>query len=108
MIDRSHRVGKKGDDYCRPIICKFTSHRYNIKQRLVKEKKKLSKRRCEAVIFRPVLVPVNVPTKAAHPPFSSTPDAIWPHVKLAFIMLSVSRKPSTSSFALAFCDTAAV
>ncbi|KAK7491816.1 hypothetical protein BaRGS_00016951 [Batillaria attramentaria] len=40
MIDRSHRVGKKGDDFCRPIICKFTSYRY--KQRLLKEKKKLA------------------------------------------------------------------
>nr|KAG5711535.1 hypothetical protein BaRGS_025962 [Batillaria attramentaria] len=40
MIDRSHRVGNKGDDFCRPIICKFTSYRY--KQRLLKEKKKLA------------------------------------------------------------------
>nr|KAG5701922.1 hypothetical protein BaRGS_014987 [Batillaria attramentaria] len=40
MIHRSHRVGKKGDDFCRPIICKFTSYRY--KQRLFKEKKKLA------------------------------------------------------------------
>ncbi|KAK7474612.1 hypothetical protein BaRGS_00034141 [Batillaria attramentaria] len=40
IIDRSHRVGKKYDGYCRPIICKFTAYRY--KQRLIKEKKKLS------------------------------------------------------------------
>ena len=28
-IDRSHRVGRKGD-YTRPIICKFTSHKHKL------------------------------------------------------------------------------
>ena len=38
-IDRSHRVGRKGD-YSRPIICKFTSHK--TKLALLKAKKRLA------------------------------------------------------------------
>ena len=37
-IDRSHRVGRKGD-YIRPILCKFTSHKHKLS--LLRMKKKL-------------------------------------------------------------------
>ena len=39
MIDRSHRVGRESDDFDRPIICKFTSHKHKLA--LLTKKKKL-------------------------------------------------------------------
>ena len=38
-IDRSHRVGRESDEYARPIICKFTSHKQKLA--LLTKKKKL-------------------------------------------------------------------